>query len=112
MEETIDSGKGIAANQFPQTLPNSTATLVLGILSIALCFPFGFIFGIIGLVLHKKDKELYLSNTQVYEASYKTARAGYVCSIIGTCLSVLIILFYIVYFIFLFSIIDQAGGFK
>jgi hypothetical protein len=111
MEETIDSGNGIAANQIPQTLPNSTATLVLGILSIVLCFP-GFIFGIIGMVLHKKDKELYLSNTQVYEASYKTARAGYVCSIIGTCLSAFVVLFYVIYFIFIFSIIDQAGGFK
>lgn len=92
--------------QSPKTLPNATATLVLGILSIVLCFP-GFIFGIIGIVLHKGDKKLYLENPSMYENSYKTAKAGYICSIIGTCLSLFVILFYVIYFVIIFSFISS-----
>ena len=58
-----------------RSLPNATATLVLGILSIVICGP-GLIMGIIAMVLHKKDKERYYSNRAVYDQSYKSAQIG------------------------------------
>jgi hypothetical protein len=74
------------------SLPNATATLVLGICSIVGCLLYGLpglICGVIALVLHKKDKEIYHSNPAKYEMSYKNAKAGYICAIIGTSLSAL-----------------------
>ncbi len=113
MNDLLDTGSNPQQqNQqhFPQTLPNATACLVLGIISIVICFP-GFITGIICMVLHKKDKELYASNPSMYEASFKNSRAGYICAIIGTCLSCFIIIFYIGYFILIFSMIDKIQQF-
>lgn len=72
------------------TLPNATATLVLGIISIVGCLFYGvpgLICGIIALVLYKKDNQLYESDKAYYEASHKNSKAGYVCAIIGTSLS-------------------------
>ncbi|MGB1104078.1 MAG: CCC motif membrane protein [Crocinitomicaceae bacterium] len=76
-------------------LPNATAVLVLGILSIVTSFIYGIpglILGIIGLSLHKSDKALYQSDPSRYGQSYQTSNAGKICSIIGLCLSGLIIL--------------------
>ena len=74
-------------------LPNSTAALVLGIISIAslcCCSIVGFIVGIIGLVLGINAVALYRQSPGVYtEASYQNANAGKICSIIGLVLSVL-----------------------
>ena len=74
-------------------LPNSTASLVLGIISIAslcCCSIIGFILGIIGLVLGINAMALYQQSPGVYtEASYKNANVGKICSIIGLALSVL-----------------------
>ncbi|WP_435524383.1 CCC motif membrane protein [Chryseobacterium indoltheticum] len=52
-----------------QKLPNATAVLVLGIVSIVGCCCYGvlgLIAGIIGLVLYKKDNALYQSNPTLY----------------------------------------------
>lgn len=73
-------------------LPNATATLVLGICSIVGCLFYGvpgLICGIIALVLHRKDKAIYQSNPSMYEASFKNAKAGFICAVIGTSLSAL-----------------------
>lgn len=100
-----------APNYIPdKSLPNSTATLVLGILSIVICGP-GLILGIIAIVLHKKDKGLYYTNKAAYDQSYKSARAGYVCAIIGTSLSALLAVFYILYFVFIVSLAVSSAGF-
>lgn len=91
-----------------QMLPNATATLVLGIISIVGCVFYGvvgLICGIIALVLHKKDKALYQQNPAKYAMSYKNARAGYVCAIIGTSLSALYFVIIVVYLIFFLSMI-------
>ena len=54
-------------------LPNATSTLVLGILSIVICF----ICGIVALVLANKDIALYKNNPGLYsEASYNNVKAG------------------------------------
>jgi len=76
---------------FQQALPNATAVLVLGILSIVTCWCIGIpglVMGIIAIVLSGKSKKLYSENPANYsEASYKNLNAGRVCAIIGTVLS-------------------------
>jgi hypothetical protein len=92
-------------------LPNATATLVLGIVSIVTCLFYGvpgIACGIIAIVLHKKDKQLYLTSPAAYEASYKNSKAGQICGIIGLSLSVLFLIFLIIYFFFIFSLIGYG----
>jgi len=84
-----------------QQLPNSTAVLVLGILSIAICWCyglFGITMGIIALVLAGKARTLYNANPEQYTmGSYKNMNAGRICAIIGTILSSLYLVFIIIY---------------
>lgn len=86
--------------EIKENLPNSTATLVLGILSIALCcccYVPSITMGIIAIVMGAKGRSLYQANPQKYtEASYKNLNAGYICAIIGLSLTVLFLIFYIV----------------
>ena len=83
-----------------QQLPNSTAVLVLGILSIVSCWCFGIvglIMGIIALVMAGKAKKDYTDNFGRYsETSYKNMNAGKICAIIGLCLSGLMFISFIV----------------
>lgn len=94
------------AQQFGgQNLPNSTAVLVLGIISIVACFCYGIIgiiLRIIALVLASKANAMYQQNPSIYtEASFKNLKAGKVCAIIGLCLSALYFIFIIVYIVIL-----------
>lgn len=97
-------------NQFSQTpqipLPNGTATLVLGIISIPGCICYGIpglICGIIALVLANKDLKLYNLNPTAYTpGSLSNLKSGKICAIIGLCLSIL-------YFIFIVFIIVSVG---
>lgn len=86
-------------NGMPQSLPNATLVLVLGILSIVTCCCYGIIgiiLAIIALVLSKKDKFIYESNPNSYtESSYKNLKAGRICAIIGLILSILDLLLYV-----------------
>jgi uncharacterized membrane protein YvbJ len=87
-----------------KSLPNTTVILSLGIISIATFWLYGIlglIFGIIALVLFKKDKAIYMSNPHAYGASFKNAKAGKVCAIIGVTLSGLMLLYFIFLMIFL-----------
>jgi len=85
---------------FQVPIPNSTASLVLGIISIALCWCYGLpalICGIIALVLANKGNALYNENPGQYTiGSYSNLKAGRVCGIIGICLSVLAFLYFII----------------
>jgi hypothetical protein len=93
-------------NSNAMQLPNATATLVLGILSIVVCF----ICGIIALVISNKDMALYRANPELYSAaSYNNIKAGRICSIIGIILQVLGI---IVYIIFIAFFISMAGSLR
>jgi hypothetical protein len=98
------------SNSVPQTLPNSTAVLVLGILSIVLCWCWGIVgltLGIIAIVFSSKGEKLYKDNPSFYtEGSLKNMRAGKICAIIGTSISGLYVLIYIIYL----SIIGAALG--
>ncbi|NCU04482.1 MAG: DUF4190 domain-containing protein [Chitinophagaceae bacterium] len=88
-----------------QPLPNATPVLVLGILSIVMCFCYGIlglILGIIALVLSASSKRLYASAPELYtQSSYKNLNAGRICAIIGVILSLL----FIAYMIFIISIV-------
>ena len=88
--------------QFGQTpLPNATAVLVLGIISIVGCFCYGIIgliLGIIAIVLAGKAAKLYQANPEMYsESSFKNMKAGKICAIIGLCLSAVYFIIIIIY---------------
>lgn len=92
-----------------QQLPNGTATLVLGILSIVVCF----ICGIIALVISNKDMALYKANPELYTAaSYNNIKAGRICSIIGIILQVLGLIVYIIFIAFFISLAGSSGSFR
>lgn len=84
-------------NFVPSNLPNATAVLVLGILSIIGCcfYGIGVIFGIIGLVLASKDMKLYRKNPEGY-LNYSTLNIGRILSIIGIILFVVSIIFILI----------------
>ena len=88
------------SNNSAAPLPNATATLVLGILSIVVCF----ICGIIALIISNRDVEMYKANPGLYsEASYSNLKAGRICSIIGISLQLIGIVFYIILIVFAVS---------
>lgn len=106
MSEELDNFQG------SKNLPNATAVLVLGILSIVSCWLYGIIgviLGIIAIVLHKKDKAVYETNPAMYEQSFKNSKAGNICGIIGLILSGLFLLYIIFAFAFAASIISAAA---
>ena|SRR3989338_6358058 len=101
METIIDDGK-FSSNPTPHpapqvTLPNSGGILALGILSIVFAGSVGLILGIIGMSMAGPALRNYAENPGKYtESSLKNAKAGKVCSIIGTSLAgaVLLILLF------------------
>jgi hypothetical protein len=84
-----------------QPIPNSVAVLVLGIVSIALCWCYGLvsiITGIVAIVLANQAERIYKANPQQFSvASYKNLKAGKICGIIGLCLGVLYLIFIVIY---------------
>jgi M penetrans paralogue family 26 len=78
-----------------QKLPNATAVLVLGILSIITCCCYGvlgIILGTIALYLFSSDRKLYNSNPSAY-TNYQNLNIGRILAIIGLVLSVLMLVF-------------------
>lgn len=76
-----------------QKLPNATAVLVLGILSIltCMCYGGGLIFGVIALFLAASDQKLYRLTPDKF-TNYQNLNVGRILAIIGLILSVLMIL--------------------
>ncbi|MFA5557099.1 MAG: CCC motif membrane protein [Flavobacteriaceae bacterium] len=77
-----------------QKLPNSTAVLVLGILSIVLaccCSIFGSILGVIGLILANKAIAQYNESPEQYDG-FNNVKTGKILNIIGIVLGVLFLL--------------------
>ena len=97
------------SNMSPVSLPNATAVLVLGIVSIVTCFCYGFIgliCGIITLYLAGKDKKLYAQSPSSYTvSSYNNLKAGRICALIGVILSAIYLAIVIVYIIIFGSMI-------
>lgn len=88
-----------------ETLPNSTAVLILGICSIIFgCFFIGIILGIVGLTMAGKGRRMYRENPELYEG-YGALNAGWIMSIIGTILGGL----YTIYWIVVVAIIGGAA---
>jgi len=90
-------------------LPNATAVLVLGIISIVGCCctygTLGIICGIIALVLAKSATNLYVSEPERYtESSYKNMNAGKICAWIGLIPSIL----YLIFMIWLVAVLGFA----
>jgi hypothetical protein len=84
-----------------QKLPNGTAVLVLGILSIVTCCCYGLIglvLGIVGLVLASKDQKLYVLDPSAY-TNYNNIKTGRILCIIGIALSAI----YLVYMVWIFA---------
>ena len=112
---TLDNNFGKA--QAVVALPNSTAVLVLGILSLVMCFCYGIIgliLGIIGLSMAGKDLDRYKMNPGAYTtSSYNNLKAGRVCSIIGIILSGLYIIVIIIslFAVGSFNSMGSLGGF-
>ncbi len=111
-QDIIDLDDQIMKGNGNKKLPNATAVLVLGIISIvgAICYGIpGLICGIIAIMLGKKDKAMYAANPKLYsESDYKNLNAGWIMGIIGTSLSALILVIFILYFIFAIWLFSTA----
>lgn len=80
-----------------QKLPNATAVLVLGILSILTCWCYGIIgiiLGTIALFLAKSDIRIYRENPQNFD-NYQNLNIGRILAIIGLVLSIITLLFFV-----------------
>lgn len=86
-------------------VPNATAILVLGIVSIVTCWCYGIIgigCGIAALVMAAKSLQEYNQNPGGFtKSSFNNAKAGKICAIIGTILSGLYLIYVICLFAFL-----------
>ena len=80
-----------------QSLPNSTAVLVLGICSIVFsCFFVGLVLGIIGLALSGKGMKLHRQNPDLFDG-FGILNAGFIMSIIGTALGGLYLIYWFIW---------------
>lgn len=96
-QSNIDTN--LVTNQNKQPLPNAVATLVLGILSIVMCWCYGVIplaMAIIALAISNKSVQMYKENPELYEG-YNNLKAGRITAIIGLCLGSLFLVFFIIY---------------
>lgn len=86
------------------TLPNSTEVLVLGILSVVMCWCWGvvsLILSIVTIVLARQGEKAYNLNPQLYtEISYRNLKTGKTCAIVGLCLAAVMLIGVILYLIF------------
>lgn len=111
LDDLLDPGISESGNggNSPKSLVNANAILVLGICSIVGCIFYGIpglVCGIIALVLHQKSKEIYLSDPAAYEASYKNAKAGFICAIIGTSLSAIYFIILVIWILVAITALD------
>jgi len=92
------------------SIPNSVSVLVLGICSIVFCWCAGFVglvLGIIALVLYNKANKLHKLQPGAYtEASLNNLNAGRVCAIIGTSLSGIYFICWIIYVVIMGAIVS------
>lgn len=80
-------------------LPNATAILVLGILSLIFCWCYGFlglILGIIAVVMAATQRRAYLASPEEYtESSFRNVNSGRTCGIIAICIAAFIVIFWV-----------------
>jgi hypothetical protein len=88
--------------------PNSIPVLVLGILSIVMCWCYGLlsvVLAIIAIVLANAGEKEYRLNPNAYSvSSYKNLKAGKTCAVIGLCLAGVAIICIVIYIIIVGSL--------
>jgi hypothetical protein len=103
MENTENNIQQSGAAKVP--LPNASSVLVLGIVSIVLCWChgiIGLIIAIVALVLANRDLALYNQNPAKYtESSYNNLKTGRTVAIIGLVLAGLFLFMLIIGLLFL-----------
>ena len=106
---------GYQPGQYQEAIPNSTAILVLGIVSIATCWIYGvpgIICGIIALILAKNATAAYEANPEKYTStSFNNLKAGKICGLIGLILSILFVVFIIAYVVIVLSAVSSYSNF-
>jgi len=94
-----------------QPLPGASTVLTMGIISIVgsliCCGPFAAIFSIIGLVKAKKAQQLFLENPEAY-SDYSSVKTGKILSYIGLALSLIMLVFLILYFGVIIALISSG----
>ncbi|WP_430908457.1 CCC motif membrane protein [Maribacter sp. 2-571] len=97
-----------------ETLPGASNALIFGILSVVLvfvcCGPFAAIFSFIGLSNAKKAERIYQLEPHRY-MGYSDVKTGRVLSYIGLALSLIGIIFIILYFGVIVALVAAEGGF-
>jgi UPF0716 family protein affecting phage T7 exclusion len=95
-----------------RSLPNSTATLVLGICSIVGSFCYGvpgLICAIIALVISRDSVRMYRENPRAYH-DWQVLNAGRICAYVGLSIGILFLLLIAVFFVFLGTAFYGASG--
>ncbi len=92
-----------------QQLPNATATLVMGILSLFFGCGLGLIFAIIGLIISKEGKLLYEADPGKY-AGWGNLNAGRIMCIISLALTGVVLLILIIMGGTVLSILSEVAG--
>ena len=84
-----------------QSLPGASNALTMGLISVVgalvCCGPFAAIFSIIGLSSASKAERTYKANPGAY-SGYESVKTGKILSYIGLGLSVMMLIFFILYF--------------
>ncbi|MEL6916272.1 MAG: CCC motif membrane protein [Bacteroidota bacterium] len=97
-----------------QPLPGASNALTMGIISLVgsliCCGPFAAIFSIIGLSSAKKAEKLYQENPSAY-TGYENVKTGRILSYIGLGLSLIMLIFLILYFGVIIAMIS-TGNFE
>lgn len=96
-----------------QTLPGASTTLTMGIISVVgalvCCGPFAAIFSIVGLSSASKAERMYKANPGSY-TGYESVKTGKILSYIGLGLSLVMLIFFILYFGAIIAFIGMEGN--
>lgn len=97
-----------------QSLPGASTVLAMGIISVVstltCCGPSGIVFSLIALVEAKKARKLYQQHPEKY-TDYSNVKTGSILAYVGMALSIIFLLFIILYFgiiVALFSAVDWS----
>jgi hypothetical protein len=99
-------------------LPNATAVLVMGIISIPVCFCYitfgivGIVLGVISIILANKDLKAYNENPNAYtRQSISNLKGGRVCAIVGLSLNALCFVLMVIYIIWIIMVFGTMAEF-
>jgi hypothetical protein len=84
----------------PQGLPHATQVLVLGILAVLLPF-IGFFFGIAALILHRRNKDVYVFDRAKYGNAFCRSQLGSGFGIAGMALAFISVIAYYLFRVWL-----------